>query len=90
MKKLSRSEAHRLALIYAIAERDSLVYSFERSSKDPGAIHAAYLAKEFRRVLLEEFGEITQEDYDKANPLPPISIFDIPINQGGSGKKTDE
>ena len=60
LRKLSRDTAHRLALHYAINERDS--YADAYGGEGPEAERAMRLASEFRRVLREEFGEITSED----------------------------
>lgn len=59
-KRLTRKNAHRQALHYAINERDS--YAEAYGGDGPEAARARWLADEFRRVLWEEFGEKTSED----------------------------
>lgn len=76
-RKLSRREAHRIALHFAINERDS--FAGAHSPDEPAAIRAVVLAAELRRVLLEEFGEIIREDYLIQNPGTSISLFDLVI-----------
>ena len=75
-KQLSRRNAHRLALHYAIAERDSFADA-TAGCGDGQTEKASALANEFRRVLLEEFGEVTAEDAFKAAGHPSVSIFDL-------------
>lgn len=86
--RISRRNAHRLALHYAIAERDS--FADATSGCGGGQTEkAAALANEFRRVLLEEFGEITAEDAFAAARHPSVSIFDLSpsdaLKEGGEG-----
>lgn len=75
MKKLSRKAAHRLALHYAISERLSFADCQHRD--DPGFQRAVLMANEFRRVLKEEFGEMTWEDEFAAANYPSVDIHDI-------------
>lgn len=75
-KRLSRKEAHRLALHYAICERDSLSEAYSERD-DPAAVRARWLAAEFRRVLRDEFGQITLEDDLAANPGPGVPIQEL-------------
>lgn len=81
MPKLSRRTAHRLALHYAIAERDSYAAATAHCG-DGQAEKAASLANEFRRVLSEEFGEITSNDAIEAANYPAVSIFALPAAPG--------
>jgi len=74
-KRLSRRNAHRLALHYAICERDSFADAYHPDD-EPGK-RAAFLASEFRRVLKEEFGEITSEDRLRAENYETVSIMDL-------------
>lgn len=76
-RRLSRREAHRLALHYAINERDSLVDAYSRGMQDdPAPVRAAWLAAEFRRVLAKEFGQRTVED-EMVGQGTPVSIFEL-------------
>ena len=72
-RKLSRREAHRLALHHAIAERDSFADA-NRHCADGIAEKAQGLADEFRRVLMDEFGEKTWEDSFAAQNHPSVDI----------------
>jgi hypothetical protein len=84
--KLSRQTAHRLALHYAIAERDGFAGA-TAGCGDGVSEKASALANEFRRVLREEFGEVTVDDAIEAANLPTVSIFDIPALQAEQGAK---
>jgi len=82
--KLSRQTAHRLALHYAIAERDGFAAA-TAGCGDGQSEKASALASEFRRVLREEFGEVTVDDALEAENHPTVSIFDIPALQAELG-----
>lgn len=75
-KRMSRRTAHRLALHYAINERDSYADAWRAGS--PERQRAEWQAAEFRRVLKEEFGQITAEDHFAAQNYPSLNIEDIP------------
>lgn len=75
MAKMSRRTVHRLALHYAICERDS--YADAWGPGEPERVRAEFQASEFRRVLKEEFGQLTAEDTFAAANHPSVSIFDL-------------
>jgi hypothetical protein len=75
IRKRTRREVYRLALHYAIAERDSYAAAWEKGS--PERTRAEDLAAEFRQVLKEAFGEVTWEDEFAAANHPSISVHDI-------------
>lgn len=74
-KRLTRREAHRLALHYAICERDS--FAEANRPGEPARDRAEFLAAEFRRVLRDEFGEQTWEDDLASQDIPSISLSEI-------------
>lgn len=76
-KRLSRKEAHRLALHYAIVERDSFADA-NLGSDEVQAEKARNLASEFRRVLREEFDDMTWEDaFAARTDIVSVSIWDL-------------
>lgn len=75
---MSRRQAHRLALHYAIAERDSYADAWHFGSEERA--RAERQSSEFRRVLHEEFGEITSEDALAQSNMVPVSINDLPLS----------
>lgn len=83
---MSRRTAHRLALHYAIAERDSYAAA-TAGCGDGQSEKASALASEFRRVLREEFGEVTADDAFEAEGHRSVSIFDITAMQAEQGAK---
>lgn len=76
-RRRSRRTLHRLALHYAIAERDSFAEAYGEDSNDDAATRARQLAADFRRCLFEEFGEITSEDALATGPGRFISIHEV-------------
>lgn len=74
-KRLSRRDAYRLALHYAIVERESFAEAWAHMDDEAAPQKAAWLASEFRRVLAESFGEQTVEDAmaQQLGPGVPLS-----------------
>lgn len=64
MKKITPAvnDLFRVALHYAIADRESFVAAHNHMKDDPAAVHAAELVKKFKLCLKKRYGEIPVGD----------------------------
>ncbi len=74
----------RIALHYAISDRESFVGSYAGVGDDPAVKRARNQVTRYKKLLKKYFDDMTDDDRDKADALSGktknISIFDIPID----------